>query len=126
MAEDNGKTHQPRVCVDLDGVLNLYDGWKGEDHFAELRPGATEFLQALNNNGFSVVVLTSRDPVKTLAWLTDSGMVYLVDKVTNKKIPAIAYVDDRAVRFTGDFGQTFMDVARPPHWHPDANDPVNA
>ena len=39
---------RPIVCVDLDGVLNDYDGWKGADYFHPPRPGAREFSQQLN------------------------------------------------------------------------------
>ena len=37
--------NKPIICVDLDGVLNSFDGWKGADFFHPPRPGAREFLQ---------------------------------------------------------------------------------
>src|SRR6267142_4746783 len=51
---------RPIVCVDLDGVLNLFDGWKSADYFHEPRPGAAEFLKCLNEMGYRIVVFTVR------------------------------------------------------------------
>lgn len=92
----------PTVCVDLDGVLNQYSGWKGEDHFADPLVGATEFLRRLHVH-CHVVVLTTRNADGTRAWLAQHGMSRYVAIVTNDKPPAAVYVDDRAVKFTGDY-----------------------
>jgi hypothetical protein len=43
-----------------------------------------------------------------------------VDEVTDRKPPAHAYVDDRAVCFRGDFGETLQDViCFRPFWEKD-------
>ena len=115
MSEADGKTHTPRVCVDLDGVLNMYDGWKGEGHFAGPRPGAVEFLQELNRQGYDVAIFTSRDPSRTWSWLDKHHMSAYVETVF-QKLPAMAYVDDRAVRFDGDFQLALGEIQRKPHW----------
>lgn len=113
------KIRRPRICVDLDGVLNLYTGWKGENVFASPRPGAVEFLKALAEKGYEVVVFTTRNHGWTWTWLSDHGLGDFVERVTNEKLPAMAYVDDRAVRFRGEFDQVLEDIKEPPFWHPD-------
>ena len=50
--------NKPIICVDLDGVLNAFDGWKGADFFHPPRPGAREFLKELNAKGQPVLVGT--------------------------------------------------------------------
>jgi hypothetical protein len=50
---------RPIVCVDLNGVLDAYTGWKHADHWDAPRAGAHEFLRALTERGFDVVVFTT-------------------------------------------------------------------
>jgi hypothetical protein len=100
----------PVVCVDLDGVLNTFDGWRGAEHFHPPREGAREFLAGLKNSGFRVVVLTVRWHEWVLTWLTEHGLAEFVDEVTDRKPPAHAYVDDRAVCFRGNFEGTLNDI----------------
>jgi hypothetical protein len=111
---------KPTVCVDFDGVLNTYTGWAGEDELFEPRPGAREFLEALAAP-FTVVIHTTRDAAKIREWLSVHGMADFVFSVTNQKVPAVAYIDDRAIPFAGDFAQAMEALkAFRPHWHPAA------
>jgi len=101
---------RPTVCVDLDGVLNTYDGWRGPDHYPPPRPGARDFLEQLFLRGYRVVILTTRDIDKTWTWLREHDMGLFVAYVTNEKPPAVAYIDDRAIRFRGDFEATLAEL----------------
>ncbi len=109
-----GYSEQPdgrqNVCVDLDGVLNTYDQWVSPEFFHEPREGAREFLRQLHQAGFRVVVLTVRWHEWVRAWLEKHGMSEFVDEVTDRKPPAVAYIDDRAVCFRGDFQETLRAV----------------
>jgi len=98
------------VCVDLDGVLNTFDEWRGPEFFHAPRQGAHEFLKALHNAGFRVVVFTVRWHEWVSAWLAEHGLAQFVDEVTDRKPPAHVYVDDRAVCFRGDFDATLAEV----------------
>src|SRR5579872_2419549 len=105
------------VCVDLDGVLNCFDGWKGADYFHPPRPGAAEFLKGLINGGYRVVVFTVRWAPHVMEWLREHGLAEYVSEVTDKKPPAHVYVDDRAVCFQGDFDRAMTQVLKfKPHW----------
>lgn len=98
------------VCVDLDGVLNTFDDWKGSEYFHPIRPGAHEFLSALKDLQYQIAVFTVRYAPWVEVWLKQNGLAELVDGVTDKKPPAEAYVDDRAICFRGDFEQTLKEI----------------
>ncbi len=100
----------PVVCVDLDGVLNTFDQWQGSEYFHPARPGAAEFLGRLNDAGFRVVIFTVRYHAWVEKWLQENGLAQLVSSVTDRKPPAHAYVDDRAICFRGDFEETFQEI----------------
>ena len=34
-----------KVCVDFDGVIAKYDGYRGDEHYGEPIKGAKEFLE---------------------------------------------------------------------------------
>jgi hypothetical protein len=111
---DDGR---PVVCVDLDGVLNAFDGWKGADYFHPPRPGAREFLARLNGLGYRVVVFTVRWGPHVQEWLAHYDLASYVAEVTDKKPPAHVYVDDRAICFLGDFGEALDQISRfKAHW----------
>ncbi len=98
------------VCVDLDGVLNTFDEWRGPEFFHPPRDGAREFLAALHANGYRVVVFTVRWHEWTSKWLEQFGLDTFVDEVTDRKPPAHVYIDDRAVCFRGNFQETLEHV----------------
>ncbi len=101
---------RPVVCVDLDGVLNVFDEWKGSDYFHPPRPGAGRFLEKLNKAGFRVFVFTVRWHEWVRSWLEENGLSGYVEEVTNRKVPAHVYLDDRAVCFSGDFNEAFETI----------------
>jgi hypothetical protein len=95
------------VAVDFDGVLHSYRrGWTGTDPEDPPVPGAEAFVRRLQDRGWVVVVHTARatNPNGVAAvhqWLQLHGFPRL--HVTAQKPTAAAYVDDRAVRFDGDW-----------------------
>lgn len=117
----------PAICVDLDGTLNTYVGWRGPDYWYPPRPGAREFLARLDAGGYRVVIFTTRDASGVWAWLRRYGIDQYVDDVTNQKIIAEAYVGDRAIPFCGDYVETFHEIETfRPFWQTDGNAPGSA
>lgn len=96
------------VCVDFDGTLHPYTaGWCGSVP-ADEPPilGAGEFLTNLHRLGYRIVIFSTRadhqDGLDGItAWMDKHRLEY--DAITHEKVGAIAYVDDRAVPFTGDW-----------------------
>lgn len=100
------------VCIDFNGVLDTYTGWRGPDFMYPMRPGANEFLYNLHEAGYNVVIFTAADPGNVTKWLIDYDLLKYVDVITDKKVPALIYIDDRAIEFRGDFEYTLTQVLR--------------
>ena len=107
-------TEKPIVCVDFDGVLNDYEGWRGPNYMYSPRPDAREFLLALQEN-YTVAIFSTRDPWRLREWLEYYHMSY--DKIVTKKVPAVAYIDDRALRFDGNYNKILYELKNfKTHW----------
>lgn len=89
------------ICVDFDGVLNLYTHYD-PNNLCEMREGCSQFLEQLSQK-YRITILTSRDPEPVKKWLKEHNLSDYIEQVTNIKIPAVYYIDDRAVKFDGDF-----------------------
>jgi hypothetical protein len=108
---------RPIVCVDLNGVLDRYTGWKDPRHWDPPRAGAGDFLRALSESGFDVVIFTTRHRVGVRQWLREHQLLDAVSAITDRKPPAHVFVDDRAVCFRGDFAETLEAVRSfTAHW----------
>lgn len=96
--------HTPTIALDFDGVINTYSGWEGEDELYEPRPGIEHFLKRLKQMDFEIAVYSTRGTDSIAEWMHEHELLGLVDEVTEgEKPPAVAYIDDRAVRFCGSF-----------------------
>jgi len=89
-----------RVCVDWNGVIDTYDGGNYLD--TEPRKGAKEFLKKLKDK-YEVVICTAADIEDAKAWFKENKLEDYIDEITNTKLPAHVYVDDRAIVFDGSF-----------------------
>jgi hypothetical protein len=111
------ESEPPIACVDFNGVLDAYTGWKGPAHFDPPRPGARAFLEALRARGLRIVIFTTRYPDDVWRWLREHRLDDLVGDVTDRKPAAHVFVDDRAVCFRGDFDETLKQIdAFAAHW----------
>ena len=92
------------ICIDFDGVIHImkgydehYDGWKNGAIEGELAPGAGEAIEKLQEK-YNVIVFTTRDNLTTVSlWLNEHNIS--CKRVTNHKPEAIAYIDDKGIRF---------------------------
>lgn len=99
------------VCVDFDGTLYPFS-----DLYSRARPnpGAVEAVKRMKEAGFRIVIFTSRlSPTWCFSEhesltgqynyvqdiLLRDGIPF--DDITSEKVPAVAYIDDRAVRYVG-------------------------
>jgi hypothetical protein len=119
------------VAVDFDGVIHSYErGWQDGSIYGDLMPGALDSLGLLMDR-YAVFIHTTRNARQVAHWIEDrtghgiecttsispwpwkrqfwNQRGFLL--VTNRKLPAIAYIDDRAVRFT-DWSQALSDLTR--------------
>ena len=96
------------VSIDFDGVLSRYDGWQGESITGVPIEGAKEFVLKLIDAGYNPVVFTTRKSDLINKWLIDNE--FPVIEVTNIKYPSLVYIDDRSVKFEGDFNKLTDDL----------------
>lgn len=110
-----GKT----ACIDFDGVIADYrGGWRGENVFGDLLPGARDGILSLKDNGYKIIINTARRDTQALRdYLDDNGIPF--DDVNNvcdpetgrcRKPHADVYIDDRAIRFDGDWAEAVTEV----------------
>lgn len=107
------------VAIDFDGVLHPYTkGWTGSvpDDEGPI-PGAAATLIALRAAGYKIIVFSTRADhheglVGIQEWLNKWDLFMFVSRVTHEKPPAVAYIDDRAVSFTGDWEHVLSEVER--------------
>jgi len=94
------KEWRATLAVDFDGVIHAYSlGWQDGSCYDKLLEGAVPALKMLKQAGYRIVVFTSRNNLEAVEeWLVAWDVPF--DEVTNHKVPALAYIDDRAVRFT--------------------------
>jgi len=122
----NGLTVPPSgkrtICIDFDGVIIPFVS----DLYADVKPlfGAATAIRSFAERGFRIVILTSR--MSHEWWMAENSNVanavsfgiaqrnYVegilrkndipYDLVTSEKVPALLYLDDRAIYFNGDWG----------------------
>src|SRR4030042_1183816 len=108
------------VCVDFDGVLNDYRGYK-EGYVYPLNKDGIAVVRKLKEIGFRVVILSSARLAGIERALHDAFLDDVVDQITNVKVPAIAYIDDRAITFRGNFQETLEELLNFRTWWEDEN-----
>lgn len=104
------------IAIDFDGVIHKYSkGWQGGKIYDEPVEGALEAIIELLEKDYKVSVFTTReDTAGVKTWIIEKTrrckelqskpFLFWFDReefnVTNQKPIAIAYIDDRGIRFT--------------------------
>ncbi len=97
------------ILIDLDGVLNTYDGNYSENFIPEVKKGAKEFIKKLNKD-YDLILFTKRNNLEATKWLIENKMDEYFKDVTRVKVPAYLYLDDRAMRFSGNYENTLKQI----------------
>jgi hypothetical protein len=95
------------IAIDFDGVLHKYSkGWRNGEIYDEPMEGAVGACKLLIERGYNLVVFTVRKNTRAVEeWLRKNGFPEM--KVTNQKPKAVAYIDDRGIRFQS-WGQAMI------------------
>jgi len=88
------------LAIDFDGVIHKYSkGYYDGTIYDEPMEGAIETLKCLSEE-YNLVIFTARPNKEDIkGWLEKYGFDIDIE-VTDKKIPAQVYIDDRGLRFT--------------------------
>lgn len=105
------------ICIDFDGVIHAYSkGWHDGTIYDTPTMGVWGVLEKLSQD-YKIVVLTARartikQQLEIKGWLSAYDLLQFVDAVTNIKPAAVAYIDDKAVSYTGNWNDTMRDLER--------------
>ena len=116
--QENGN----QIAIDFDGVIHKNSkGFHDGTVYDEPIEGAFEAIKQLRKQGYQIVIFTAKaKPDRPLVngktgielieeWLDKHDMLSYIKEVTSEKPRAIAYIDDRAIRFT-DWNQALEDL----------------
>ena len=90
------------ILIDLDGVLNTYTGNFDEKVIPPIKEGAFEFIRNLSND-YKVKIFTTRNRLLASEWIINNGLKEYVDDITNIKELNFLLIDDRCIKFNGDY-----------------------
>ena len=124
-------TKRPKsICIDFDGVIHDYrKGWQGIDVFDRVLPGASEATRQLREAGYMIIIHTSRNDSPALREFLDKNSIcfdhinhnpYQPEGSDRGKVIADVYLDDRGVRFTGDWNDAVRQILNFKTWQQDS------
>lgn len=90
------------ILLDLDGVLNTYDGKYDKSYIPPIKDGAYQLIKELSED-YKIVIFTTRNSLIASKWVIENGLDKYVENVTNVKESAYLIIDDRCINFDGDF-----------------------
>ena len=96
------KKFKKTILIDLDGVLNTYTGNFDEHTIPPIKEGALNFIKNLSDS-YKVKIFTTRNHLLASEWIINSGLREYVEDVTNIKEPNYLIIDDRCIRFDGNY-----------------------
>lgn len=101
------------VAVDFDGVLHTYNHWRDGTLYGAPIEGSVDAMWEIVNSGRRAAVFTARADTQeqydaVVEWLDKHG--YPPVPVTNTKPVAYVYLDDRAIRFEGDWTDALIEI----------------
>ncbi len=104
------------VLLDLDGVLNTYTSDYEPCYIPPAREDTLDFVKKLSKK-YEVKLFTTRDKFLASIWLMENHLDDYIKDITNVKEVAWLIVDDRCVRFNGDYDKLLSDINNFQVWY---------
>ena len=106
-ANPKPEERQLTAAFDFDGVISRYEGWKGVGVFGPLNRSVTLAMAMLRDDGWKIIVYTTRGVHEVEGYLKDCGIPFDeinrnsdIDSLGTKPICDV-YIDDRAICYCG-------------------------
>jgi hypothetical protein len=90
------------ILIDLDGVLNTYNGTFNENIIPPIKRGALDFVKQLSTN-YTVKIFTTRNKHLVTEWVNKNNLKGYISDITNVKEPCFLLIDDRCINFNGNY-----------------------
>lgn len=110
------KTYKKTILIDLDGVLNTYNGKYDETQIPPIREGAVDFIKQLAES-FKIILFTSRNLLLASQWVLENNLKDYIFNVTNIKEPSYLLIDDRCLNFKGDYTKILDEISNFSVWY---------
>lgn len=104
------------LLIDLDGVLNEYKGNFDKDYIPPIKKGAEEFLRELSKD-YEITIFTTRNKILTAKWICENNLQGFITDITNVKELCYLYIDDRCIKFDGNFKETINNIQNFKVWY---------
>lgn len=115
------KNEGEAICFDFDGVIHSYvSGWRGPDIIPDpMVSGIGKLIRKLKADGYQIVIFTTRAKIydgyeAVQKYLNRRHVPY--DLITDKKPPAICYIDDRGICFDGNVDGLYEKIVNFKPW----------
>jgi hypothetical protein len=112
------------VAFDFNGVIHKYrNGWKDGSIYDDANLDVMDLILLLQSVHIPCVIISTRNPWQIKEWWDKQGFAIdakvldystefykdcSVVGITNRKIPAQVYIDDRAYKYTGQTPKEFF------------------
>ena len=110
------KRQKRTILIDLDGVLNTYTGQYDKNTIEEAREGTIEFIKELSID-FDLKLFTTRPQKLVEKWLNKYNMQDYFSEITNTKKIAWLILDDRCIKFDGNYKNTITQIKNFKPWY---------
>ena len=107
-----------RICIDFDGVVVDYARYP---QIGDVIYESIAVIRELLQSGHEVWIFSARPAEQIWHWFFSTPFLEDIVKnpnfhVTNTKVPAPVYIDDRAIRFEGNWDKVLAQLEQEPWW----------